>query len=204
MTYRGVVFMDRREALKKLAAGAAVGLAAPTVIGTTAFADSGTVTCLPTSFSSAATDIASALVVEKITNGTNNFVRLRIPTAAAGIANVGCPSGYTKYVQYRWSLTGSPGAAGVTPNPNEWSETTGVRVVDSGNSLLTTSGAYTAEVGIRVACRTTTRVCWRCASVAIAFDWTYNPDNTLSTLNSSSVTPGTGATDCDGTPPGTL
>lgn len=190
--------MDRREALKKLAAGTALTLASPLIVKSTAFADSGTASCLPTNFASL-TSIASSFTVAAA--GTPAFARLDFSPGALA----SCPSPYDQLIQYRWTNVSStaPANTAFLRNNGAWGNSTAVRLLSSqGPDVLALDGAYQIRLEVRVACRTTTRVCWRCVTLNLDFEWA-----------GSSVAPGTvspsaafdpDSTNCADQPPGPL
>lgn len=173
---------DRREALKLLAGGTAAAIGTSIITTSTAFADQGTVGCLPTNWP---TSLAGALrLVADIQTG---FVRATLITNSSSISGssidrIGCAGGGTPELQVRWSVgppvsTGGPVVLiepGLTNATTEWHTMTAanvVRVVDAtNNQRLGTAGTYTLQLQFRAACRQP-RLCWRCITVTATFGW---------------------------------
>jgi len=212
-----MVALDRREALKKLAAGATVGLTAPLIMQSTAFADSGTATCLPAPFANPNNALAGTINVAAVTlSDTAEHVRIRIPENTAAFTGILCPIGYTKQVRYRWGVVTAPGATDIVPNndgapsiADRWRNPNAVRIVTTGSpdtlSNSTSPGNnYVINVQVRVACLSTTRACWRCTSFQVSFDWTYDGTAGLSALGGVGVKAVAGSANCDRQPPDPL
>lgn len=197
--------VDRREALKKLAAGASIALTAPLVIGSNVFADSGTANCVPTPFDAPIATVASSMGVTAIA-GAPGYVQLLVRQTTVAFGNIACPAGFTRANSYRWDIAGSPGpngtivqnGGGLANISGQWGSDFRVRIVTAGpGSTLVDDGNYVVTVQFRVACSNGTRVCWRCATFTVRFTWTAATDTVVTT----SITSALGSTNCNDSQP---
>ncbi len=172
---------DRREALKLLAGGTATALGASIITTTQVHADSGTASCLPTSWP---TSLAGALSIVRATGTNSNndeFVRATLNSGHSSISSIGCAGGGAPELEVRWSATG-PITTRVLLEPGLSSASTAWVSLATGNSVrvvqqnsveqLGTDGSYTLTLQFRAACRSP-RLCWRCLTQTVTFTWDY-------------------------------
>ncbi len=168
---------DRREVLKLLAGGTAAAAGASLITTSTAFADFGTVKCQPTSatFPSTIADVVATTAVVNSGGNQNDFVRITVTTAGK-IANIACPVGFTKSLQYRWTVvTGTADiVADASPTVSiagAWGSTTTVRVVTAGQTVQLNDGTYAVRLDLRALCTSGAKKCWKCIAYQVDFGW---------------------------------
>jgi hypothetical protein len=199
--------MDRRELLKRLAAGGVLAAGSPLIISSPAFADSGTVKCTPTN---CATPVSFTTAASGGGPGANWIVlSVTSPTATT------CGATYTPSIEYRYRVSGlSDGIAvpvvrnaarsAVLATTGAWSAfTTAGSVTITNNSTAanlnnaTNAGKrYTIEVIARSICTRGGTKCWCCRGYVMA-NGTWNTVYTPGSQGSFSVA----SADCDSPAP---
>jgi hypothetical protein len=194
---------DRREALKLLAGGTAAAIGTSIITTSAAFADQGTVGCLPTNWP---TSLGDALTVDYVVSSSPAFSFVRATLSTASTNNIGCAGGGTPELQVRWAApalfpTPSPTRVLIEPDltdaTTQWRTLTAanvVRVVNTTDQQLA-SGRYTLELQFRAVCRQP-RLCWRCITVTATFDW--RPGSAPGNIT---ITSANGSTNCDNPAP---
>jgi len=198
-----VGLVDRREALKKLAAGSAVAFASPLILKSTAFADGGTVSCQPSPFDDPIGVIGGnmGITAQPGAPGAPGWVQLLVPNTTDAYRSITCPAS-TRVDQFRWNVTSQPGTnttvvlngGGANDITDSWTVQNRVRIATSGRgSSLLDAGPYTVQVTFRVVCTSSERTCWRCATFTATFIW----DPVTSTVSAGSSSGAVGAANCD-------
>lgn len=135
--------MDRRDALKKLAAAGATAVGAPTVLSSAAFADSGTQRCQHSY-------TAPASLSASLTRPQNNRGRAQVTVSTAGLSG-SCGCGGTASLSYAFWVRLSDSST-VIQSSSGWQTSntfdTGSLVIGGGNSAF----SYEVQVGIRLSC----------------------------------------------------
>ena len=161
--------MDRREALKRIAAGSTVALGITEITSSHAFADGGTVARRP---SCAAVSTINAVAV--IVGG--NYIRV---TVTAGLTT--CPgTGTPQAVQYRYrssnTVRSDAAPATVVSAAGTWgtsfTATTVVRLTSAGSQTNLPTGTVTLDVLVRRVCNNGTRRAWCCIQRQRSGNWT--------------------------------
>lgn len=180
--------MDRRDALKKLAATGAIAASAPAILSSTVFADGGTVNCQPLSFPTDITASVAATAVDGRRNSGKDYVNV-----VATVVAPNCPTGYnTRTVQYYWTVTGGTAQVhdgGNTTNiSGQWGTVSSVRIANSGSADTLSAGSYTVALQYRVTCSNGTRKCWKCVGYNVTFTFANNPGRFTLGPNESTIT----------------
>lgn len=154
--------MDRRQALRRLAAGGAVVGTTSTVMSTVAFADGGTVACRPAAPAATPTFALSS-----------NASSVRIQVSGLGTTTCpGCAGGsVVPVVQNLWTLDAASAPLIVrngsgTTITNVWQSPADndVRVRRADLGALTNPTSFTIRVTYRWVCRGVTGAAWACRS----------------------------------------
>lgn len=189
---------DRRDVLKLIAGGAATAVGASVIQTSSAYADSGSGSCLPQNWPKGS-DIASAVFLTELSGYP---VILVDTTFSPLLAPISCSSA-GKAIHVRWSMISSPagarllthesaGQGGGAVTTDLWLPfpRTQVRVTDStSTSNLGLNGTYAINVQVRVVC-TGVKQCWRCFNANIAFEWQDG-------LGDTSITSSNGSANCN-------
>lgn len=171
---------NRRDALRLLAGGTATAVGASVIYTSTAFADSGSATCVPSGWPANEADFEAA--VHLTSHGS--FPSVLIDLDHDVFANITCDAGPPER-NVRWSLTSPSNSArllshlntltgGGTFELDTWSASmrNQARVTGpSSTSSLNVPGTYVVTVQLRFICNDGKR-CWRCVNIRIQFNWT--------------------------------
>ena len=171
---------NRRDALRLLAGGTATAVGASVIHTSTAFADSGSATCVPSGWP--ANETAFEAAVDLTSHGSYPSVLIDFDDAV--FTTITCDAGPpTRHV--RWSLTSPSNSArllshlntltgGGTFELDTWSDSmrNQARITGpSSTSSLNVPGTYVVTVQLRFICNDGKR-CWRCVNLRIQFNWT--------------------------------
>ncbi len=200
--------MDRREALKKLAAGGAVAAGATAVMTSTAYADGGTSGCRPTGLPAPAVTLTPA-----ITGLGKNAVQITSSISSVGLATCSsCKAGVTptQVVQYRWTVDGnslvsifgvSTGGTAISGGFQS-SLTNPVFLRNTSGTGNLGSATYTVRLTARWVCTNGPKKAWACRhwTVTFTFDTGGGGDGTLSGVGATTAGSGNSSA-CDSPTP---
>ncbi len=204
--------MERREALRRLAAVSAGASTGAMIVSSPAFADGGSGECRSTP--SISNSLTPATLAGTGSGANKDVVRISSSTTSFPAAACGC--GWTSSVQRRWTVTAGSGTAtgiysavsGGTLLSGGFNATAGsvnvpspvyVRHVSGGNL----TGSYTVDLTIRHVCRSAGAVAWSCQRYRTAFSYSTagGPNGTISAVSSGSFGPPDNSAFCDSPAP---
>ena len=195
---------DRREALKLLAGGTATAIGASVIQTGTAFADSGSGTCLPQNWPANGGDFIGSVFVTDL----GNYPAVIVDTTTTLMSSITC-SGAPRAYHFNWAFTStiagarmlthdSAGQGGGVMQQNTWinGERRSVRFTDAiSTSALTGVGNIQVVIQVRAFCNGSPK-CWRCFTANVTFSW----DGTGLTSTGGITT--NGSSNCNESTPG--